>query len=454
MLEKLNLDRERFSQKVPYIGGQPVEGISLEMIHDPKEAKTGFALWDGQSVKYVDRFPIDGNRFLAPYSPNNNLIAHKVVLFPSKAQEYASENELIQEIQGFIHKYVDVSRIFEKIATYYILLTWVHDSFNELPYLRLRGDFGTGKTRFLLIAGSLCYRPIFASGASTISPLFRILDAFRGTLIIDEGDFRMSDEKAEIIKILNNGNAKGFPVLRSEITGNRKEFNPTAFNVFGPKLVGTRGFFEDRALESRFISEEMGRNKLREEIPINLPSEVSEEALEIRNKLLMFRFRNLNSRQPDSTLIDRSIEPRLNQIFVPLLSIVQDHGIREEIQAIAREYSREMVTDREMDAEAEILEIILELASAADKEHISLKEITGLFIERHAQDYQRPITPRWIGSIVRRRLNFQAYKSDGIFVIHTPDKSKLDLLCRRYGLEAAIPKGKEAIQDESRDVGM
>jgi hypothetical protein len=434
MLEKLSYDRERFSQKVPYIGGQPVEGTYLEMIHDPKEAKTGFALWDGKGVKYVDRFPIDGNRFLAPYSPNNNLIAHKVVLFPSKAQEYGTEEDLVGDIQGFIHRYVDVGPVFEKIAVYYVLLTWVYDSFNELPYLRLRGDFGTGKTRFLLIAGSLCYRPIFASGASTISPLFRILDAFRGTLIIDEGDFRMSDEKAEIIKILNNGNAKGFPVLRSEIAGNRKEFNPTAFNVFGPKIVGTRGFFEDRALESRFISEEMGRSKLREDIPINLPSIADDEALEIRNKLLMFRFRNLNSRHPDPALIDRTIEPRLNQIFVPLLSIISDGEVRADIQNIARDYGREMAIDREMGAEARILEIIRELAADADKEHVSIKEIALIFIERHGQDYAKTITSRWIGTIIRRRLQLATYKNHGIYVISIQNAVKLDSLYQRYGV--------------------
>ena len=29
--------------------------------------------------------------------------------------------------------------------------------------------------------------------------------------MIDEGDFRFSDEQAEIVKILNNGNARAFP---------------------------------------------------------------------------------------------------------------------------------------------------------------------------------------------------------------------------------------------------
>jgi CheY-like chemotaxis protein len=70
-----------------------------------------------------------------------------------------------------------------------VLFSWIYDDFNELPYLRVIGDAGSGKTRFLLTVGSLCYKPIFASGASTVSPLFRALDIFRGTLLIDEGDF-------------------------------------------------------------------------------------------------------------------------------------------------------------------------------------------------------------------------------------------------------------------------
>src|SRR5260370_6524027 len=176
----------------------------------------------------------------------------------------------------------------------------------------MRGDPGCGKTRFLLTVGWLCYKPIFASGASTVSPLFRILDAFRGTLIIDEGDFRLSDERAEIVKILNNGNSKGFPVLRTEASSQR-EFDPRAYAVFGPKLVAMRGYFEDRALESRCLTEEMGQSRLRHDIPINLTAEHTEAALHIRNKLLLFRFRNLHKSQAFDELIDRATYPRLNQ---------------------------------------------------------------------------------------------------------------------------------------------
>src|SRR5207247_1145032 len=151
---------------------------------------------DGQWTRELV-FPLTPIRQLVPYSPQNNLIKNDVVLLPSEPEDYGSETQLLADIQAFIHRYVDVTPLFEKIASYYVLLSWVYDRFNELPYLRLRGDPGSGKTRFLLTVGSLCYKPIFASGASTVSPLFRIIDAFRGTLIIDEGDFRLSDERAE-----------------------------------------------------------------------------------------------------------------------------------------------------------------------------------------------------------------------------------------------------------------
>lgn len=94
------------------------------------------------------------------------------MLLPSEPEEYGSEEGLLADIQSFIHRYVDVSPLFEKIASYYVLFSWVYDSFNELPYLRLRGDPGSGKTRFLLTVGSVCYKPIFASGASTVSRSF------------------------------------------------------------------------------------------------------------------------------------------------------------------------------------------------------------------------------------------------------------------------------------------
>src|SRR3989449_4105584 len=406
------------------------DGSLVEMVC--QENRTLFCVSKDGDFRYETSLLVNGQR-LVPYSPRNNLLTNEVVLFPSEPLEYESEQELVEGIKAFIHRYVDISPLFEQIASYYVLFTWVYDAFNELPYLRLRGDTGSGKTRFLLTVGSLCYKPIFASGASTVSPLFRILDSMRGTLIVDEGDFRFSDEKAELVKILNNGNGRGFPVLRSESVSGR-EFSPRAYTVFGPKLIATRGYFQDRALESRCLTEETSGRKLRNDIPINLTGEYKREALELRNKLLMFRFRNFRKCGIDSSLVDRSIEPRLAQIFVPLLSVIEDAGAREALRQVAREYHKELVADRGMDVEAQVLEIIQGLQSVSDDAGIAIKEIASRFIEQHGEDFERKVTPHWIGRIVRRKLGLKTEKRHGSYVIAATEGPKLARLYEKYGV--------------------
>jgi hypothetical protein len=165
------------------------DGRLAELVYDPREGATQFAVWDGQRWECATSVAA-GHERLVPYSPSNSLIKNNIVLFPSQPVEFGSTRELVRELRSYIHRYVDLSESFEQLAAYYALFTWIYDRFNELPYLRLRGDYGTGKTRFLITLGSICYKPIFASGASTVSPLFHMLDRFAGTLIIDEADFR------------------------------------------------------------------------------------------------------------------------------------------------------------------------------------------------------------------------------------------------------------------------
>jgi hypothetical protein len=436
---------ENPSHNPPAEPATPVASVALdageliEMVYRPEERTTLFVRSDDQGLfGYVTEVSLASGERLVPYSPRNNLLKHEVVLLPSGPEEYGSDSELLAEIKAFIHRYVDVSPLFEEIASYYVLLTWIYDAFNELPYLRVRGDFGSGKTRFLLTVGSVCYKPIFASGSSTVSPLFRILDAFRGTLIIDEGDFRLSDEKAEVVKILNNGNARGFPVLRSEANG-KKEFDPRAYEVFGPKLVATRGFFEDRALESRCITEDMGQGSLRDDIPLNLDESHKAEALALRNKLLCFRFRNLKKGFRVEAAVDRAIEPRLNQIFAPLLAVTQDPEAKHNLQTLLRRYHKELMADRGMEIEAQLLEVIRDALAGSTDGAVSVKEIANWFIDRHGEDYERKVTPKWIGSIIRKRLRLQPERVHGVFVVPPAELPKLKRLYIKYGLQGAEP---------------
>jgi hypothetical protein len=405
----------------------------IELIYQPSTKSTKFAIARDGSVTIRSEIDFGGER-LVPFSPNNNLIKNGAVLLPAEPQAFGSAEELTLEVQQFIHRYCDLSPTFELLSTYYVLLSWVYDAFNEVPYLRLRGDYGTGKTRTLLTLGSICNRAFFASGASTVSPLFHTLDAFRGTLILDEADFRFSDEKAELVKILNNGNVKGLPVLRT-MMNRQKEFNPQAFQVFGPKIVATRGSYEDRGLESRFLTEEMGGRPLRQDIPINLPQRFADESLQLRNKLLAYRFLHKDNIRIDDRLLHRDLEPRLNQILLPLLSIVPDADTRQAFRDLALRTHSVQAAERGNSLEGHVIEVLNDLLKEPEKVVVPIAEISAELVRRHGGEYHRPVTNRLVGSILRRRLNVRAYKSHGVYVVPSLERPKVVHLARRYGIE-------------------
>lgn len=410
------------------------DGRVVELVYDSDAKTTSLAVWNGETWSQEAGVETPGGEQLVPYSPQNNLIANDAVLLAVRAEEYGTQDQLYSSVHEFIGRYTDLSESFSHVAASYVLFTWVYDAFAELPYLRLRGDFGTGKTRALLTIGSLCYKAFFASGASTVSPIFHTLDAFRGTLVLDEGDFRFSDERADIVKILNNGNVRGIPVLRTMMTTQR-EFNPRAFQVFGPKIVATRSHYEDKALESRFLTEEMGLKKLRRDIPINLPASFKGQAATLRNKLLHFRARNRHCTKLDLSLLDSTLEPRLNQILLPLLSVGLAEEARAALRTMADRAQYTLKNERAQSAEAHVLEVLAELLVDVDRAAITIAEITQKLEERFGSEYDRPITNRWVGGIVRKRLHIFTYKTQGVFAVPATERSKVKALCARYGIE-------------------
>lgn len=424
-------DNQSKSRKI--VSEYQEDGTIIELVYDQEKKQTALAYAKDGQVTVDSKYQLQTGEKLEPIPASNNLIKHGALLLAEKPLPYESVSKLINDIQAYIYRYVDISDHFRQIASYYILLTWVYDAFNEIPYLRLRGDFGSGKTRALFVIGSLCNKAFFASGASTVSPIFHTLDTFRGTLIFDEADFRFSDEKNELVKIFNNGNVRGFPILRTAITIKR-EFDPRAFHVYGPKVVAMRKSFADSALESRFLTEEMGQSSLRRDIPINLPDIQKEEAATLRNQLLMYRFNMLPAIKINDSLIDPSLSPRLNQILIPLLSIIDDDRLRNGIREAVRSFDQKLYAERSASMEAGVLEIIQELYQQGGSGSIPVSQIASIFIGRFSTEYQRPITVRIIGSVLRKRLHLVTYKSHGVYVLPVTEKSKVAELCIRYGV--------------------
>ena len=420
-------------QPTPTVSRVCQDGALVEALYDPAGPSTRLAIRSVDGSIFEAEGYGDSDERLVAYSPRNNLLATGCVLLPSAVGDFGDKEDLVADIRGFLHRYVELSPAFEEIAPYYVLLTWVYDAFNELPYLRFRGEFGTGKTRALIAVGSLCYKPFFASGASTVSPIFHVLDAFGGTLLLDEADFRFSDATAELTKILNNGTVRGLPVLRT-MTNRHRELNPTAFRVFGPKIVAMREGFSDRALESRFFTERMGRRAMRADIPLHRPESLSEEALHLRNRLLGWRFAARASIAPDPARALAGASPRLNQVALALLSLVDDAAVRDRIATHLAAADEPCAREAES-LDARLVRVVHRAFLAAVSPQVSIAHVTEKF-NNSLDSFYIPYTAKAVGAMVRR-LGLSTTKSRGVYVLSQSERAKVAALALRMGIDVA-----------------
>lgn len=428
------MDKDPSSRLTPIISRVLQDGTMIELIYDANKGETLLAHCPPSGTPTLEsQINLTGNECLAPYSPLNNLLTSGCVLLPSAIGEYSSKASLLAEIKAFIHRYVDLSPLFEDVAAHYVLLTWVHDAFNELAYLRFRGEFGTGKTRALLVIGSLSYKAFFASGASTVSPIFHILHEFGGTLVLDEADLRFSDATADLTKILNNGNMKGLPVLRT-MSNRHRELNPTAFKVYGPKLIAMRERFADEALESRFLTEETGHRTLRTDISIHLPDAVKGEAQELRNKLLAWRFAERSNIGIDPSRAVDGISPRGNQTALALLSLIDDTTIRNEVGSHLAIGEARAAAKRNALPHIAMVGVLGRMFQTALSPNIPLADITRCYNEDTALRGEHPLTPKAVGCLIRNRLGLETTKTRGVYVLEQSQKSKIRDLVTRFGL--------------------
>ena len=115
------------------------------------------------------------------------------------------------------------------------------------------------------------------------------------------------------------------------------------------------------------------------------------------------------------------------------------------IASSARELNAELIEDRGMDVEADILAIIQTLFEIPDKRQISMKDIATELQKRYGGEYDRNITSKWVGGIVRRRLQIRTQKSNGVYIIPITQRPKLERLFEKYGLQGGLAgEGKAA----------
>jgi hypothetical protein len=411
----------------------------VEEIFDPKNGPR-FAMWDGEKVEYVGKLlnsPLEYVPIL------DDAVLEGAVLLPTEAEDFESVQKLVDEIDEHIKKYCDISDDFRRFSAYYVLLSWVYDQINTVNYMRALGDTGSGKSRYLDAVGRLCYKPCIVAGAITPAPIYRMIKRWHGTLVIDEADFRKTDEKDEVITILNCGFERGRPVIRC-LKDNPEEVQ--ILPVFGPKILATRRTFYDHALESRCLTEIMKPTQ-RTDIPPLLPKAFYESEAHLRNKLLMFRFKHYNLIDADaiSSVDLGDVEMRLKQAtmsFAALFANIPE--LLEQFRNFLKRYQQELIEERSESREGMIVGAILALKARSWDTQITPKDISGFIEQENGEEIKAHVVGRMLRSLGLRTEK----RSKGIRALFW-DENQIALLAKRYGYDMPqMPQTPDVVQQE------
>lgn len=335
--------------------------VLIEQVYDPTLQRSTFEIWEAGKITTGQETVELGNGVLTPIK--DRALYQGVVLLPSRSEPYGTKTQLIDEVKGYIRRFVLLPRTEDyTLLAYFILYTYLFDRLDTAPSLRITGDLGMGKSRLLKVLSYLAYRSIRAGGSTSSATLFRMLGKYHGgTLNLEEFDLRSkSDVDQEKMAILREGFESDTSVGRIE-GGKNGEQTPVFFKTFGPKIMGGRNSFPDAALNSRlfkvemvgFSNEELARAGITHDLDREL---MSREALALRNKMLRFRqehfFQPLQSRRPPK------VENRVAQVLLPILKTVVDDESEPVFLKAAQRLSDDLIESRTGSREGVVLKAL------------------------------------------------------------------------------------------------
>ncbi len=389
----------------------------------------GFIVYNKSTgkIEKKDTFEVDNKIYIPDL--DSDLIQNGIIRIPSGVLDYGSTEKLLSDMHIYLNKYVDIENETDRdIVLTYVLLTWVYDRFSSIPYLRVIGSYGSGKSRLLKVL-NICYKSIYTSGNASEAPIFRLMHKYGGTLIIDEAELSRANDRSEGVKeILRFGKDRDGVVARCDGVN----FEVKTYRVFGPKILGSRHSYSDDALESRIISIRMKETKA-DHIPLNLEvGEFEKDSEEIRAKLLSWSFDNyykIDTRIYEK-YIDPSISRRLNEMNSPLICIRHwDKDFVDGLIAKSKERHLSLMEDKSLSLEASIVKSISTLYNRKNENPL-LKDIS----EDLSEEGNKKYTSRLIGTIVRDNLGLAtSHTREGNIVI--AEKEKLDELLGEYNLK-------------------
>jgi len=241
----------------------------------------------------------------------------------------------------------------------YVIYSYFFPIWGAAPVVELWGRASSGKTKIMSLLGGMGFNALHITDI-TNSSLFRLIDGRRSLILLDEGeDIGRSEDGKKLENQLLAGHTKGAMVYRSEKQGDQS-FQPTPFDIFGPKVVASINGIEGEAAKTWTIRIFTSKASVKDDRGNKVLHTPEAEAIcaPIRNslyRLCLTRFQEV--RTISEGLTDTGLSQRNLDVWKGILTIAKwiSPEVYEDVLSLAHKKSTEMADEIEETSVVSIL---------------------------------------------------------------------------------------------------
>mgnify|MGYP001170051897 CR=1 FL=1 len=227
---------------------------------------------------------------------------------------------VLSELSSTVKRFIICPDETANAAALWMAMTWFMDVVQVAPLAVITApEKRCGKSQLLFLLGRLVHRPLAASNI-TPAALFRAVDAWKPTLLVDEADAFMKDNE-ELRGLLNCGHTRDSAYI-VRVVGD--DHTPKRFNVWGAKALAGIGHLADTLMDRAVVLEL--RRKLPHEEVLRLrhaePGLFDDLAAKLARFVQDYR-EALRRSRPD---LPAALNDRAQDNWEPLLAIAEIAG--------------------------------------------------------------------------------------------------------------------------------
>jgi len=228
--------------------------------------------------------------------------------------------ELLDTISNTVRRFIICQKETADAVALWLAMTWFIDVVQIAPLAVITApEKRCGKSQLLFLIGKMSYRPLAAANISPAA-LFRSIDAWKPTLIIDEADSFMK-ENEDVRGILNCGHTRDSAYIIRTVGD---AFTPKRFNVWGAKALAGIGRLADTLMD-RAVTLEL-RRKLPHETVDRLRYAEPDLFENLSSMLARFSEDNREAVRMARPPLPPALNDRAQDNWEPLLAIAQTAG--------------------------------------------------------------------------------------------------------------------------------